>query len=145
MHDYVPFYFAPRSPMLYTISRGNVPKCPDGQIPVVHLVSSVEKVRGDNLQFVFTDGHGIMALTNYYDDLTFLETLDWDLIRDRYWADTLKDPDRKRRRQAEFLVRNFFPWTLIAEIGVINDGVRQEVEELVGDSVPIVIRQNWYY
>lgn len=42
-------------------------------------------------------------------------------------------------------MRNFFPWTLIAEIGVINDGVRQEVEELVGDSVPIVIRQNWYY
>ena len=24
LHDYVPFYFAPRSPMLYTIHRGNL-------------------------------------------------------------------------------------------------------------------------
>jgi hypothetical protein len=24
LHDYVPFYFAPRSPMLYTIRKGNV-------------------------------------------------------------------------------------------------------------------------
>ena len=24
LHEYVPFYFAPRSPMLYTIQKGNV-------------------------------------------------------------------------------------------------------------------------
>jgi hypothetical protein len=31
LHDYVPFYFAPRSPMLYTIEKRNVQSCPDGQ------------------------------------------------------------------------------------------------------------------
>lgn len=31
LHDYVPFYFAPRSPMLYTISRGNVVGYEQGQ------------------------------------------------------------------------------------------------------------------
>src|SRR5467141_1732025 len=28
LHDYVPFYFAPRSPMLMTIDGGNVVGCP---------------------------------------------------------------------------------------------------------------------
>ena len=28
--DYVPFYFAPRSPMMYSIHRGNVPTYQDG-------------------------------------------------------------------------------------------------------------------
>jgi hypothetical protein len=27
LHDYVPLYFGPRSPMLYTINNGNVPDC----------------------------------------------------------------------------------------------------------------------
>lgn len=112
LHDYVPFYFAPRSPMLYTISRGNVPKCPDGQTAVVHLVSSVEKVTGGNLQFVFTDGHGIMALTSYYDDLTFLETLDWDLIKGSLLGGYSqgsgpKAPATSRVSRAEFLSVDF--------------------------------------
>lgn len=33
--DYVPFYYAPRSPMLYRISRGGVATYPDGQDPLV--------------------------------------------------------------------------------------------------------------
>ncbi len=131
--------------MLYTISRGNVPTCPEGQTPIVHVVSIVEDVSKHKLPFVFTDGHGIMALTNYYDDLNFLSVIDWELMKARYWMDTLTDPDRKRRRQAEFLVRDFFPWSLVREIGVINDAVRRDAEELTGGAVPVMTRPAWYY
>jgi len=42
--DYVPFYFAPRSPMLYAITRGLVPGYDGGQSSVVHLVTSTDAV-----------------------------------------------------------------------------------------------------
>jgi len=45
LHDYVPFQFAPRSPMLYTINRGNVPGYLEGQKPLLHLVATIETVK----------------------------------------------------------------------------------------------------
>lgn len=44
--DYVPFYFAPRSPMLYVIANGYLENYAGGQEEIVHLVSSVEGARG---------------------------------------------------------------------------------------------------
>ena len=52
--------------------------------------------------FVFTDGHAIMQLSKFYDDLGYLTEIDWDIMEEKYWRDTIEDPDRKRRRQAEF-------------------------------------------
>ena len=55
--EYVPFYFAPRSPMLYAIHRGNVIGYAEGQKPILHLVSSAEAVQKAKIPFAFTDGH----------------------------------------------------------------------------------------
>lgn len=144
LHDYVPFYFAPRAPMLYAIHKGNVPNCPEGQQPIVHLVSEVQKLVEAGLRFVFTDGHGIMALTNFYEDLSNLDAVDWELMNAQYWADTDDDPDRSRRRQAEFLVHDFFPWNLVTEIGVFSDKVKRQVET-IGSSLSVRTRRAWYY
>lgn len=110
LHDYVPFYFAPRSPMLYAINKGNVPNYSQGQAAVIHLVSSVDYIDAEGLDFVFTDGHAAMTFTDFFDDLNDLGAIDWDVMKSRYWNDTDEDNDRKRRRQAEFLVRNFLHW-----------------------------------
>jgi hypothetical protein len=75
--DYVPFYFAPRSPMLYAIHQGNVPTYLEGQEGVIYLVSTVEAVQQANLSFAFTDGHGIMALTQFFDHPADLNQVDW--------------------------------------------------------------------
>lgn len=58
LHDYVPFYFAPRSPMLYTINQGNVPQYKEGQASLIYLVSTVQHVVAGGLPFVFTDAQG---------------------------------------------------------------------------------------
>ena len=149
LHDYVPFYFAPRSPMLYTINRGNVPNYTQGQEAVIHLVSHVEDIdaRGD-LDFVFTDGHAVMEFTTFFDDLNYLDNIDWDVMEARYWRDTNEDNDRKRRRQAEFLVRNFLPWELITEIGVMNSTIKANTENILQNFThkpSVIVQKSWYY
>jgi hypothetical protein len=148
LHEYVPFQFAPRSPMLYTINKGNVPGYSEGQSPLLHLVSTIEFVRDAGLAFIFTNGHAIMRLTDFFDDLAKLDQIDWEVMSARYWHDTVNDSDRKRRRQAEFLVHKFFPCRLITEIGVVNSQMGAQVTALLQSSEhqpDVVIRPNWYY
>lgn len=64
--DYVPFYFAPRSPMLYAINKGQVTSYSGGQNEVLHLVANIECVVAEGLDFTFTDGHAIVALSQYF-------------------------------------------------------------------------------
>ena len=148
LHDYVPFHFAPKSPMLYTISRGNVPNHTEGQDPLVYLVSTAQAVAEADVPFIFTDGHATMNFTEFFEDLAELNRVDWKVMRDQFWNDTPEAPDRKRRRQAEFLVHRMFPNALIAGITVKNDGIKEQVLEIFqgeGVEVPVQIKPSWYY
>jgi len=146
--DYVPFYFAPRSPMLYTINRGNVRGYTDGQKPILHLVSSAEAVKGMKLPFAFTDGHAPMDISRFFDHLKDIDQIDWKIMRATYWADTIEDGDRSRRRQAEFLVHRFFPLSLIESIGVINKEMATQVTgllEQLKQRPNVQVESTWYY
>ena len=78
LYDYVPFYFAPRSPMLYTIHKGNVPGYQDGQTSIIHFLVEIEAIAKSDLAFVFTDCHPIMAKSNFYEDIQQLYyIIDW--------------------------------------------------------------------
>lgn len=149
LHDYVPFYFAPRSPMLYTISKGNVQGYQGGQNPILHLVVEAETIKAADIPFCFTDGHAVMKYSLFFEDLSLLdEAIDWDVMKSQYWNDTNHNPDRKRRRQAEFLVYQFCPWELIYEIGVINATIQKEVQTILQSETykpSIIINKNWYY
>lgn len=63
--DYVPFYFAPRSPMLYSIHGAYVEQYRDGQRPVVHLSSSAELIAEAGIPFTFTEGHAELAYSSF--------------------------------------------------------------------------------
>ena len=149
LHDYVPFYFAPRSPMLCAIHRGGVPGYQEGQSCVLHLVTEAEAIEQANILFAFTNGHAVIGYTDFFDELQDLHSaIDWDIMRAKYWADTDEDGDRKRRRQAEFLIHQFCPWTLIQEIGVIDNDIKGKVEEMLRNEThcpPVKVYSSWYY
>jgi prepilin-type processing-associated H-X9-DG protein len=148
LHDYIPFYFAPRSPMLYAIHRGNVQKYKDGQNQVIYLVSEAEIIASNKLNFVFTDGHAAVDLSEFYDKLNDLCNIDWNIMKANYWANTNEDNDRTRRRQAEFLVHQFCHWTLIQEVSVIDSIIEQQVKKILQNfnlQTPVKMKPSWYY
>ncbi len=144
--DYVPFYFAPRSPMLFAIHGGYVEGYKGGQNSVIHLRSTVEAVDETELQWVFTEGHAEIAYTDFFSDLEDLTKIDWEVLKARYWHDTDNDPDRKRRRQAEFLVHQFFPLGLVSYMGVHDLAVAKAVSEIVDrHDIEVQVEAGWYY
>ena len=149
LHDYVPFYFAPRSPMLYAIHKGKVAGYTQRQNPIIYLVSQAEIIKSEGIPFAFTDGHAIMQYSDFYDDLSALESsIDWAIMENKYWKGTQEDKDRERRRQAEFLIYQFCPWKLITKIGVIDSTTKFQVEEILANfnyQLQIDIRYHWYY
>jgi hypothetical protein len=149
IHDYVPFYFGPRSVMLYQLATGWVPGYQEGQEPLIHLVSDCQAVAAAGIGFAFSDGHGLARFTAWYAELADLDRVDWDAVYARQWRDTPDDMDRQRRKQAEFLVHRSMPWGLISEVGVYNDAARERAEAVLAShgrgSLPVRLRPEWYY
>jgi hypothetical protein len=147
--DYVAFYFGVLSPMLLRLATNRVEGYAEGQAPIIHLVSDAQSVANSNLGFVFSDGQANKATTERFANLDKLSRIDWKLVNEQYWRDTAEDPDRMRRKQAEFLVHKFFPFGLITEIGVFDAKTKAHVEKLLvrsGRSGPVVrVRADWYY
>ena len=150
VHDYVPFYFGPRSVMLFQLSTGWVPGYAGGQEPLLHLVTYCQTVAAAGLGFAFSDGHGLARFSDWYGDLADLDKVDWDAVYARVWRDTPEDMDRQRRKQAEFLVHRSMPWALVGEIGVYNEVARERAEAILashgrGGTLPVRIQPEWYY
>lgn len=123
--EYVPFYFAPRSPMLFRIQRGGVDGVSSDAGRLVYVVSSTDAVVEAGHVYVFTDGNAAAAFTEFHDDPDRLdEVVDWPLMKATMWSNTPDDPDRRRRRGAEFVVHQALPFELVHELCVYNADAR---------------------
>lgn len=148
--DYVPFYFCNRSPMLAAIHKGLVPGYDGGQSEVIYLVSSAEAVAASGLVWCFTDGHAVEGMTEFFDDLTDLPRVDWEAVGTWKWGGRwlLNNPDVKRRKQAEFLVHQRFPWELVQRITVFDRAMAGRVTDTLASTAHrpgVTVEANWYY
>ncbi len=144
----VPFYFCPRSVMLYMFHMNNHPdiEYDGGQEPIVHLVSDLSKVvhwAGSNgKRWVFTDSNAGSRYFNDYNSLENIDIISWDAVGAHYWSEC------REEKQAEFLVEDQFPWELVERIGVISEDYSAKVEAVlrgVGHRPDVVVRPDWYY
>lgn len=82
--EYVPFNFCPRSVMLYVVSRGH-DDYQGGQDEIVHLVSRVSVATQLEKPWTFTDRHAELAHALFYDDLTQLDEVAWEVMGLKQW------------------------------------------------------------
>ena len=146
----VPFYFWPRSVMLFLIARANHPALAyrGGQAPIVHLVADLRQTvrwaRGAGLRWAFTLSN---AGSSYFEDrckLDDLDDIDWDAVQATDW----RDQEVRDRKQAEFLVENRFPWQLVSRIGVLNEATRRQAAGALTGSEhrpSVEVKRDWYY
>lgn len=135
--DYVPFYFAPLSPMMYRIAcdhrDGKDRAYRGGDHPLIYLGTTVEALIGAGCQWVATDGNARTATTSFTADLDQADTMvDWDLMHAERWHNTFDDPDRQRRRMAEFLVRDQVPLAAIRWFAAYSDGYADRIRAALG-------------
>ena len=146
--DYVPFYFWPKSPMLYVIHLGNdqeVIQTPQEEI--VYLVSSFEQLQHCGCRFVFTDRHAMLDYANFYTNPGEIDQLRWEIIKSDQWGRQY-GTERREMKQAECLVFKHIPVDVIIGIAVKNDTMFEKVNDLLSelDNIPAVkIKSNFYF
>ena len=131
--------------MLFAIHRGNVAGYCGGQQQILHLVTTVQVATQCGRAWAFTEGHADIAYSEFFDDLTELNQIDWNIMKANYWAGSDED---KRHRQAEFLVYQSFPWASFTEIGVHNSSMATQVQAQMASAThrhPVHVRSGWYY
>ncbi len=148
--EYVPFYFCPRSIMLYLLYRGNHPEITyhGGQGPLIHLRADLNAVlqwlQREGRQWAFSKGNAGARYASFFGDSAELDRLDWDSIPLTEW----RDPDVKEAKQSEFLVYESFPWDLVEYIGVQNDATLDRVMTALARAQhqPAAgLQTGWYY
>ena len=146
--DCVPFYFCPRSVMLYIFYCNDHPDITycGGQAPIVHLVADMRKIMRwadeNNLRCAFTTSNAGSEYFNDYTNEADLDKINWDAVHARMWKDC------REEKQAEFLIENCFPWELVDFIGVYSDIQLQQLTgilETAEHRPQTAVKRDWYY
>ena len=148
--DYVPFYFCPRSIMLYILHMGNHPDLnyKEGQNPIVHLQADLQTVAGwadqERRRWAFSTGNAGTRYVSFYKDLSQLGQLDWMAIAAQRWSDS----STREGKQAEFLLHGSMPWQLVEKIAVCDGHSADAVSAAIAaaDHRPrVAVERGWYY
>ena len=146
--EYVPFYFCPRSVMLYLIYRKNHPELiyTGGQNKIIHIEADLNTVidwaKHNKINWAFTDVNAGAKYAEFYNDKGDLSKINWQAVNANDWKN---DRDSK---QAEFLLQREFPIALATRIGVISNDMKNKVLSLTKSSdysIEVCDKKDWYY
>lgn len=135
VHDYVPFYFAKRTPMLLNIVKSKN----FDQIDIMYLAIPIEKVIDDDVVFSRSSANTNPPPT-FYNKPEDLNNLDWDAIDSYKW--TYPNDDDRHNKMAEMLIYGKVNINEFSHIVVWNEKFKKHIEEILTknniDSLPVV-------
>ncbi len=145
----VPFYFCPRSVMLYLIHCKNPELAyQGGQEAIIHLQADFSQVikwanaQNPPVRWAFTNSNAGSYYFEDFNNINDLSQIDWDAVQSRDWK------SQKEGKQAEFLLENAFPWHLIEHIGVHSSNIYQQVANILQAQQhrpQVTVEPTWYY
>jgi hypothetical protein len=149
LHDYIPFYFTPFSPMLYNIKTGwnGITRRPMREIVI--FVSSLHALAANRVSFVFTDRHAYLSMAQFSSRLEDLAgRIDWRILQTRDFGRDPNDLGKFERYQAEALAHGHVP--LAALTGVVCHGAVEEarLRNLVQNAdvqLSVAARPGWFF
>ena len=111
--DCVPFYFCPRSIMLYMIYRQNDPSLAykGGQGPIVHLEADmhdvVEWADKKHRRWAFTSSNAGSSYFEDWCDMDRLDEIDWNAVQSRLWKKCKYEKQARPLHKARVFRRRF--------------------------------------
>lgn len=155
--DCVPFYFCPRSIMLYVIYRANNPDLAyrGGQEPIVHLEADLYAVvswaNSQQRRWAFSLTNAGASYAEFRNSLNELSDVDWDAIVATNFSSGSSTPSGnqvKEAKQAEFLFDGDFPWSLVQRIGVASQTTANTARAALASAAHqpnISVQPSWYF
>jgi len=124
VHDYIPFYFTKRSPMLLgVVKKKNV-----DQESIIYLVVPIKYIESESVIFTNASANTNTA-PSFYDDPSNLNQLNWEAIDSWDWNP--KDESIRQQKMAELLIHNDIQIQNIAHIITWDEDKKREVELLL--------------
>ena len=146
--DFIPFYFGFRTPMLYVIQNGFNGVIKREPNEIIYCVTNVQHVIENDLLFYFSDGHTTnKEFTKIFNSSKISEInniIDFEATKFKYWKSD-SDLDLKRRKEAEFLVKDDVPNSCILGYICYSESVRAKLLKLGINEKQVVVRENYYF
>jgi hypothetical protein len=148
--QYVPFFFCPRSIMLYILHKGNHPdlRYREGQRSIVHLQAELNAVvhwaDDKGVKWAFSTTNAGARYARFFASLDSFGEVSWTAVE----ATDFREATVKDRKQAEFLLLNFCPWSLVEKVGVVDNRIRRQAQIALasaGHRPAVAIEPTWYY
>lgn len=132
LHDYVPMYFNPKNPMLYRRK----------QIQDNIVIVAIDRRVVYHEKSIFSDGNAASDSTLFFNDISYLNRLNWQCIRNDYWNNYV---DGKRMKCAESLARPKIPIKYVKKIHCNSIQTKNIVDKIVGYDKSFRIELNSKY
>lgn len=148
LDDCIPFYFGPRSPMLYVIQHGYNGVTQHNAEDIVYCAISLKEIYESDVRCFFSDGHALDRMTTFYpkSELGNINNIiKYDDVFTQYWNNRTPFDDSKRKKEAELLVRDELPPEYIKGFVVYNGKAKETLVDIGISENKIVIRQDFYY
>src|SRR5205823_6507013 len=108
------------------------------------LIEAVAWADEQPRRWAFTLSNAGARYAEFRNSLDDLDDIDWDAVGNT----DFRSPEVKEGKQAEFLIYESFPLSLVNRIGVYSETVGEQAAATVADTPaapPVDVRRDWYF